>query len=133
MVTDSDIRISFQRGKRGDVVAIELWENEAVLKGKKAGRELDRTVMRIASETLDKYVGLYRLTPEIFLKVSREGTALFLQITGQEIQQLFASTETRFFVEGSDAEIEFNGRQTRPASSLTLIKDGRQRAKRHRP
>jgi D-alanyl-D-alanine-carboxypeptidase/D-alanyl-D-alanine-endopeptidase len=133
MVTDSDIRISFQRGKRGDVVAIELWENEAVLKGKKAGRELDRTVMRIARETLDTYVGLYRLTLEIFLKVTREGTALFLQITGQEIQQMFASTETRFFVEGSDAEIEFNGRQTRPASSLTLIKDGRQRAKRHRP
>ena len=50
------------------MVAIELWENEAVLKGKKAGRELDRTVMRIARETLDKYVGLYRLTPEIFLK-----------------------------------------------------------------
>jgi len=78
-------------------------------------------------------VGHYKLTPEIFLKVSREGAALFLQITGQEIQQIFVSTETRFFVEGSAAEAEFNGRQTRPASSLTLIKDGRQRAKWLRP
>jgi len=67
------------------------------------------------------------------IKVSREGTDLFVQITGQEIQQMFASTETRFFIEGSVAEIEFNGSQTRPASSLTLILDGRQRAKRHRP
>ena len=115
------------------MVAIELWENDVVLKGKKAGRELDCTVMRIASETLDRYVGRYRLTPEIFLKVSREGAVLFLQIIGREIQQMCASTETRFFVEGSTAEVEFNGRQTRPASSLTLIKGGRQRAKRQRP
>ena len=133
MVTDSDIRIGFLRGKRGEVIAIELLENDVVLTGKKAGREHDRTVRRIAIGALERYVGNYRLTPEIMIKVSREGTDLFVQITGQEIQQMFASTETRFFIEGSVAEIEFNGSQTRPASSLTLILDGRQRAKRHRP
>lgn len=133
MVTDSDIRISFQRDQRGEVIAIELLENDAVLTGKKAGKERDRAVRRVAIETLDRYVGQYRLTPDIMIKVSREGAGLFVQMTGQEIQKMFASSDTLFFVEGSVAQIEFNGIESRPASSLTLIKDGRQRAKRHRP
>ena len=61
MITDSDIRVSFQRGKRGEVVALEILENDVALTGRKAGRERDRAVRRVAVETLDRYVGHYRL------------------------------------------------------------------------
>ena len=47
---------------------------------------------------LETYVGQYQLAPNVLMTITREGSRLFLQVTGQPRFRLYAKSETEFYV-----------------------------------
>jgi CubicO group peptidase (beta-lactamase class C family) len=83
-----------------------------------------RKVITLTEEKLDRLLGVYELEPGFRFTITREGTQLFMQATGQGPAEAFAESETKFFFKVVDAQIEFaigdNGR----ASMMTLFQGG---------
>jgi len=67
----------------------------------------NRREIAVNPAVLDAYVGVYRLAPEFEIAITKEGASLFAQATGQEKLQLFAESETEFFLKIVDAQISF--------------------------
>lgn len=66
-----------------------------------------RTEISIDPAKLDPYVGVYELAPGFSITITKENGALFIQATGQPKFQLFAETETDFFLKVVDAQLTF--------------------------
>jgi hypothetical protein len=94
----------------------------------KTGRPIpdERQEAEIDPAVLDRYPGRYELVPGFWIDVTREGDRLFAQATGQPRFELFAESETRFFLKVVDAQIEFHGAEDGRADSLTLFQGGQE-------
>ena len=79
---------------------------------------------------LDRYVGIYDLAPEFALTITREGNRLYSQATGQPRTELFAQSETKFFLKVVDAQITFQPGPDGRATGLILHQNGDHPAKR---
>ncbi|MEL6614640.1 MAG: serine hydrolase [Bacteroidota bacterium] len=79
----------------------------------------------VSAETLDAYVGRYALAPTFIIEITREGTQLFGQATGQPRIALAPMTQTRFVAFGVDAQVSFTREGDAPAHMLTLHQGGR--------
>lgn len=79
----------------------------------------------VAPELLQRYVGRYELTPDFILSVTREGTRLFTQATGQPKFEVFAEAPTEFFLKVVDAQLSFHLDEAGKVSSVTLHQGGR--------
>lgn len=55
----------------------------------------------------DNYVGVYELAPKFRLTVTREGSRLMTQATGQGKLEVFPESETQFFLKVIDAQLTF--------------------------
>ncbi len=56
---------------------------------------------------LEKYAGEYELAPTFKIAVTRDGSRLYVQATGQARVEAFAESETEFFLKVVDAQITF--------------------------
>ena len=74
---------------------------------------------------LDTYCGDYELGPNFILTVTREKNQLITQATGQGKIEIFAETETKFFVKVMDAQIEFVKGESGKVEKLILTQGGR--------
>ncbi len=83
-----------------------------------------RVAITLDEQTLDKYRGVYEISPAFKLTVTREGPRLFAQGTNQPKGEIFAEAENKFFAKVVDAQFEFNVEGDR-ATSLTLYQNGR--------
>ena len=61
----------------------------------------------VDAAVLERYVGEYEMTPAFKITVTREGARLFVQATGQPRLEIFAESETEFFLKAVDARITF--------------------------
>lgn len=84
-----------------------------------------RTAIAVAPELLERYVGRYELTPDFILSVTREGSRLFTQATGQPKIEVFAEAPTEFFLKVTDAQLSFHLNEAGKVSSVTLHQGGR--------
>ncbi|NJD18646.1 MAG: DUF3471 domain-containing protein [Gemmatimonadetes bacterium] len=66
-----------------------------------------RTEIAVAREILQRYVGVYELTPQFRIEITLDEAGLGLQATGQQRLPLFAESETFFFLKVVDAQVEF--------------------------
>lgn len=66
-----------------------------------------RTEIQTDPARLDPLVGVYELAPNFRLAITKEGNSLFGQATGQGKVQLYAESETEFFLKVTDAQITF--------------------------
>lgn len=66
----------------------------------------ERKAIAVASSTLDKYVGQYQL-PNTIITITNENGKLMWQATGLPKIELFAESETDFFVKISDVQVRF--------------------------
>ena len=98
------IVLSNVQGASTEKIASNL---SAIVFGAKYELPRERKVIMLPNEVLDKYVGEYRLSPTITLTVSREGDHLMLGIVTQPKMELFAESETEFFLKAVDAGITF--------------------------
>ena len=72
----------------------------------------------------DGYVGSYQLAPNFILTVTREGTHLFAQLTGQTKAEIFPEGERDYFYKVVDAQITFVTDNAGRATELILHQNG---------
>ncbi len=98
-----------------------------VSKGVKTNKPIPQHLEIAMSEALLKpFAGVYELQPGFNLTITVEGNHLMSQATGQQKFELFAETETRFFLKVVDAQIEFKFNEKGEYDSLILFQGGRQ-------
>jgi len=83
-----------------------------------------RTEITVDPVILETYVGVYQLAPTFAITVTREGSLLFAQATGQARFQLFAEAPTEFFLKVVDAQITFERDSTGKVVRLILHQGG---------
>ena len=66
-----------------------------------------RVEVKLAPALLDAYVGNYQLAPDFIIAVRREGDKLIAQATRQPPFELFATSDSEFFVKVVDAQLRF--------------------------
>ena len=71
-------------------------------------------------KVLERYVGRFQLAPEFIITVTREENRLFIQATAQPRFEVFAKSDTEFFLKVVDARIVFAA----DGSSLVLYQNG---------
>jgi hypothetical protein len=84
----------------------------------------DRQEISVDPATLDRYVGHYQLRPYSVLTVTRDGSQLFTQLTGQPKLPDYAETPNKFFLKVVDAQVTFAVGDSGPASSATIHQNG---------
>ncbi|MGV3558889.1 serine hydrolase [Larkinella arboricola] len=68
---------------------------------------VNRKVVPVSETVLRQYVGNYKLDAARTLTVTYEAGKLFLQVTGQPKFELFAESQTKFFLKTVDAQLTF--------------------------
>jgi CubicO group peptidase (beta-lactamase class C family) len=63
--------------------------------------------VQVDAAVLEPYAGEYELAPTFKIAVTREGARLFIQATGQPRVEIFAQSESEFFLKVVDARITF--------------------------
>jgi serine-type D-Ala-D-Ala carboxypeptidase/endopeptidase len=83
-----------------------------------------RVEVAVDEAALEALVGQYELLPTFVLTITREGTRLFLQATGQPRFPVFAESETRFFLKVVDAQLTFVKDASGKATEVVLHQNG---------
>lgn len=89
------------------------------------GVKVEKKAINITPELLDRYVGRYELKPGFELAITREGTQLFGQATGQSRFELFPSSTATFYLKVVDAQVTFEQDGDNPSPKLILHQNGR--------
>ena len=80
----------------------------------------------VAESILETYIGKYELMPEFVLTVTREGSQLKAQATGQPVFDVFAKTDNVFYLKVVTAQLTFNKNAAGEIESVTLLQGGRE-------
>jgi predicted alpha/beta superfamily hydrolase len=67
----------------------------------------DRKEIKLSTEILARYAGVYEMQPGMDMTITLEGNQLFATVTGYSKVPLFAETETKFFLKAIDYQYEF--------------------------
>jgi bla regulator protein BlaR1 len=81
-------------------------------------------VISVDASVLEQYVGDYQMAPSAVLAVTREGSALFAQLTGQPKFEVYPQSETEFFYKVVQARITFGADSSGRATGLVLHQNG---------
>lgn len=126
---DSDSRIHFRRDAQGKITGMDFLQR---LGPDEIGAKTDepflaeRQAIQVDPGLYDAYVGVYELAPGFHLTLTREGDRLIGQPTGLPKAELFPESETKFFLQGEDVQVEFQRGPDGKATGLTLFQGGRQ-------
>lgn len=93
--------------------------------GKPLPQPVVRTEVKLDDALLEQYTGVYELTPDFLLTVTRQGNQLYTQATGQSVFPIFPESETRFFLKVVDAQLEFVKDKEGKVSQAVLYQGGR--------
>jgi CubicO group peptidase (beta-lactamase class C family) len=77
----------------------------------------------VADSVLVQYTGQYELGPQFIITITKEGSQLKAQATGQPSVDLFPETENKFFLKVLDAQVEF-ARENNMVTKLILYQNG---------
>ncbi|MCW3119857.1 MAG: serine hydrolase [Chitinophagaceae bacterium] len=83
--------------------------------------------IEVAENILEKYVGTYQMTPQSGFAITKENKKLFIQPSGQAKLEMFAETETKFFLKVNDAEFEFVKDESGKVWKANLSQGGQKR------
>jgi serine-type D-Ala-D-Ala carboxypeptidase/endopeptidase len=81
---------------------------------------LEHTAVRMDPAVLDRYVGQYELAPGVVVDISREGDRIWAQATGQSRVELFAASETKFFLKEAEVDLTFYQDESGKVTHLAL-------------
>lgn len=79
----------------------------------------------LPAEALDKFTGVYEITPSFRLTVTREGNGLITQATGQGKIPIFPESESKFFARLMEAQITFEKGPDGKVNKLIIHQGGR--------
>lgn len=80
-------------------------------------------VFPVEESVLESYVGVYELAPNFTITITRKGSQLFGQATGQGQFELFAKSATEFFLKIVEAQVTFSVKDGK-VESMTLFQGG---------
>lgn len=80
----------------------------------------------VESKVLDTYVGKYELNPSFVISITKEAGRLYAQATGQPRVELYAESESKFFMKAIDGKILFVKNEQGSVEKLILFQDGRE-------
>ncbi|HAD12996.1 MAG TPA: serine hydrolase [Saprospirales bacterium] len=127
---NSFARIRFEKDKSGKKVIQAIVDDRsgANLKWIKTDKPLPaaRQEMQRSEAQLQPFEGEYELAPGFSIKVTREGTQLFGQATGQPRFEMYSESPTRFFLKVVDAAIEFYPDEKGTVNKMVLFQGGRE-------
>jgi CubicO group peptidase (beta-lactamase class C family) len=75
---------------------------------------------------LQSYIGSYELMPEFIIEITKEGSQLKAQATGQPVIDIFPQSENVFYLKVVDAKLTFNKNEAGAVESATLLQGGRE-------
>lgn len=81
-------------------------------------RGMHQREIAVEPARLDAYVGRYRLSPNVVITVTRNGSRLFAQMTGQPQYEIFPAGGHSFFYKSFDAQLVFETDATGRALSV---------------
>lgn len=84
-----------------------------------------RTTVTVTPDVLAQYVGRYQIGPDFILTVTLEDGKLMTQATGQSKVEVFAESETTFFLKVVDAQLTFGRDEAGRVAHVTLHQNGR--------
>jgi uncharacterized protein YneR len=118
--------LKFGTDASGNVSEIVIDDRGAVSVWKRTNKPFEtRPELKVPESTLSLYAGEYELQPGFILAVTTEGGRLFTQATGQSKVEVFAETETKFYLKVVEASIEFIKDDSGKFSKLVLNQGGR--------
>lgn len=97
---------SFEKQTNGYKYERELQSHKAIYDWRSRRRARERKEIKLDSGITDAYVGEYELLPRPIV-ITKEGDKLMAEGPGQPKAELFAATETLFFLKTADADITF--------------------------
>ncbi|RPI02382.1 MAG: DUF3471 domain-containing protein [Calditrichaeota bacterium] len=97
-------QIEFVRDENGRVTHGLHTQNGATLKVPRIPEEKE---IQLSAQVLEQYVGDYELAPGFILSITREGTQLYSQATGQSRVEIYPKSETEFFLRVVVASLTF--------------------------
>jgi hypothetical protein len=142
-----DAQIEFVKDARGAVTALVLHQGgrdqkaprisdkaEAPATARKEGAasvetkpsSTARKEIQVSPQILAKYAGTYELGPGVDVTMTVEAGRLMTQITGQPKFELFAESDSRFFLKVVDAQVEFFTDPGGAVSHLMIYQGGRE-------
>lgn len=84
-----------------------------------------RKAIVIDPKIFDRYVGEFELRPGFIVKFFRQGDKFMTQATGQAAFEVFAESETKFFLKAVDAQVEFVKDAAGKVTGMVLTQGGR--------
>jgi CubicO group peptidase (beta-lactamase class C family) len=83
-----------------------------------------RVAITLPPEVLERYVGTYELAPTFSIVITRTGSELFAQPTGQQRFPIFAEKEAEFFLKAVDAQLSFTSDAAGTVTGVILHQNG---------
>ena len=119
--------VKFSRDDAGKILMATIDDRGDVAEWKKSDKPLEEKKEVVVNETvLEKYVGEYEMQPGFNITFTREGGRLFAQATGQQKFEVFAESETKFFLKVVDAQVEFVADPDGRINNMILHQGGQQ-------
>lgn len=118
-----DAYIFFVANDSGKVKSLVLHQNGANQIGTRRAAT-PRPIVQVGRAVLEKYEGVYAITPDFALTVSLEGDKLMVQATGQQKLELSPESETKFSCKVVDARLTFVPGEQGHAGLLILHQNG---------
>ncbi|MFA7359396.1 MAG: serine hydrolase [Candidatus Kapaibacterium sp.] len=112
------------KGKIEKLIAQKLTGNEVWNKTNKPIP--DSNGIKVEGKILETYVGVYEVTSGFTFSIIKEQEKLLLQAPEQEKLEMFADTETKFFLKVNDAQLEFIKDDSGKISKVIMNQGGRQ-------
>lgn len=124
---DAKLTMEFLRNKKGAIeklISKKITGNEVWNKTNKPIP--DSNGIKVDEKILATYAGEYEIPSIMTFSITKEQDKLFLQGEGQEKIEMFAETETKFFIKVNDAQLEFFKDNSNLVTKAILNQGGRQ-------
>jgi len=124
-----DAQLTFELPAEGSATSVTLHQNGASQPAKRIAGDPPPPPpapkeVAVDPKLFDGYTGRYALAPTFILTVTREGSQLMVQATGQPKFPVFPTSEREFFYKVVEARITFVTDETGRATSLVLHQNG---------
>ena len=117
----------FQFNDNGNEIKADFTNRINKTKGVKTDKPIPtHTEIQLNSEILKKYIGVYEINPNFNITITLEADKLMSQATGQEKFEIFAESQTKFFLKIVDAQIEFIESDNGNYESFILYQGGQE-------
>lgn len=122
------LALQFSRNENGEVDKLLTHGRDGTTVWNKTEKSIDsinEPAMKVDEKVLESYVGEYEVEPTFTFIVTRDKDKLFVQATGQDRFEVFASAENKFFLRINDARLEFIKDATGKVTKVILTQSGR--------